>query len=191
MKAYSVPGFTSEEELNILSDWATSVPKNGIIVEVGSLFGRSASAFADGADPSVTIYCIDFFDNIWPGDHIDLMKSASFEKDKVYYIGSEFKKYTSEYKNIIPLTNTQAVYPYDKEEIDLFFLDASHRNPNDIKNLIYFKKFFKRGTLICGHDYINDIFPDVVKNVHFLELAYNTKASFYERTSLWSIRITE
>lgn len=191
MKAYSVPGLSQTIELDIISNWAKDVPANGVIVEVGSLFGRTSVALAEGADPSVTIYCIDYFDEAWSSDTTDLHPKGVFEKGTVFHRGDEFKKYTSEYKNIIQLTNKKLVYPYDKEPIDLFFLDATHMNPNDMHNLIYFKKFFKKNTLICGHDYSHKFFPDVVRNVHILESLYKTKAKLYERSSLWSIRIPE
>lgn len=191
MKAYSVPGLTHTEELDIISNWAKDVPANGVIVEVGSLFGRTSVALAEGADPSVTIYCVDYFDNVWSSDTIDLFPLGVFERGKPYHRGEEFKKYTNEYKNIIALNNTKATYPYDREPIDLFFLDANHTNPSDIRNLVHFKKFFKKNTLICGHDYSPTFFPDVVKNVRILESMYQTKVSLYGRTSLWSIRIPE
>jgi len=54
-------GWMVESELKVLETIAKQVPVNGNIVEVGSMFGRSAVCFAMSADPSVTINCIDYF----------------------------------------------------------------------------------------------------------------------------------
>jgi len=195
MKSSDIPGFTSNKELDIIYEWAKTAPENGVIVEIGSLFGRTAVAFAEGAHPSVKIYAIDYFDGTWDNLYADLKTPpiGFWEKGKVYDKGYEFKKFTSEYKNIIPLTvsNTEQVYQYDLEPIDVLFIDAAHSNPNDLDNISYFKKFLKKNSLICGHDYNKLTYPDIVHNVQMLEEMYNTTAIFYKGSSMWAIRIKE
>ena len=193
MKAYSVPGFSTEKDLDIIYEWAKTVPKDGVIVELGSMVGRTAVAFAEGADPSVKIYCIDYFepwvnrDRRWAppgGDY--------WQDDKVYDVGAEFLKFTSDYKNIIQLKlePTERVYRYKNEPIDLLFLDCAHVNPNDILNILYFKNYLKPNALICGHDY-GDSFPDVKTNVRVLEKMYNATVTLYHYSTCWAIRIKE
>ena len=194
MKAYDVLGLTSEADLDKLYNLAKAVPENGIIVEVGSLFGRTAVALAEGAVSSTKIYCIDYFDE-FINDHFAGQSfyntGPQWEVGKIYNRKDEFQKYTKEYANIIPLqlsSRTSSIYhPYKGEPIDLFFLDASHKNPSDIMNIMYFRTFLKPNAVICGHDYAL-MFPDVIKNVKFLEQLYKTPVIRYANSSMWAIR---
>jgi predicted O-methyltransferase YrrM len=198
MKAYDVPGLSTKKDIDIVYEWARTVPENGVIVEIGSLFGRTAVALAEGSYPSVKIYCIDFFDiftNQSPSNWCNGGTDDFWELGKVYNKEIEFSKFTQEYENIIPLKldKTETCYPYNKEPIDLLFIDGAHTNPSDITNIMHFRKFLKPNALICGHDYsIN--YPDVIKNVRTLEIMYNTTVTLYNRgnsSSMWSIRIKE
>ena len=71
--------------------------------------------------------------------------------------------------------------------IDLFFLDASHTNPSDWEILEYFIPFIKTNGIICGHDYDENQFPDVVENLKKLELLFNTKVVLFKNSSIWMI----
>jgi|688.fasta_scaffold481043_2 hypothetical protein len=194
MKSYSVPGLTSKKDLDILYEWARTVPKNGVIVELGSWFGRSAVAFAEGAYPSVKIYCIDYFQDWTHPNTVQWYFPAGdfWQLGKVYNKEQEFLKNTKDYPNItlLKLENEQIVYPYAGEQIDLLFIDAAHTNPSDLKSILYFKNFMKEDGLICGHDY-HDRYPDVITNVKLLQVMYKTTATFYQNSTMWSIRIKE
>jgi hypothetical protein len=195
MKAYDVPGLSNNKDLDIVYEWARTVPENGVIVELGSFFGRTAVAFAEGAYSSVKIYCIDYFDE-WLSHFCenDAPGGSFWEVGKVYNKEQEFLKNTKDYKNInlLKLKEGQIVYPYDKEPIDILFVDALHKNPSDIINIMFFKKFVKRDGMICGHDYYEDKrFPDVGMNISILEKMFNTTATLYKGSSMWSIRIKE
>ena len=194
MKAYTVPGLSSERDLQILNGLAREVPEDGVIVEIGSFFGRSAVALAEGAKPSTKIYCIDYFEKF-------LYKKSPYTHghppgiDNFWEIGTtydkkeEFIKFTKGYVNITPLVleNAKKVYPYYGELIDLLFLDCAHTNPDDLMNISYFKKFLKPNAVICGHDY-HPMFPDVISNVKWLEKLYKTSVIFYENSTMWTIR---
>lgn len=194
MKAYSVPGLTNKKDLDIIYEWAKTAPENGVIVELGSMFGRTAVAFAEGAYTSVSIHCIDYF-NTFTYDSINPIATPEdfWVLGKVYDKSEEFKKNTKDYPNIIQhvLDLTDKVYQYQGNLVDILFLDCSHRNPTDIMNLIYFKKFLKKNALICGHDYYPSVFPDIVKNVKVLESIYKSTVTLYKNSSMWSLRIKE
>jgi len=196
MKAYDVPGLSTKKDIDIVYEWARTVPENGVIVELGTMFGRTAVALAEGAPASAKIYCIDYFDEYIhkspPSQGQGLVDVGFWQPDKTYNTEIEFTKFTKDYTNIIPLKLDLSlkVYPYDKEPIDLLFLDCAHVNPNDLMNIIYFKSFLKPNSLICGHDYSN-AFPDVIKNVRTLEKIYKTTVTLYHNSSMWSIRIKE
>lgn len=165
----NIYGFMMEPELQQIEKWAASVPKNGIIVEVGSYKGRSAVAWAKSCDPSVTVYCLDRF-----GDEC-------FD---------DFKENTKDIPNIIPI-KCNVPYSMDSwvdQPIDIFFLDGSHHNPEDIDAINHFLPLIKKGGLICGHDYypVEGHTPDIIENVRLLEQKFNTPVNNPPSTSLWS-----
>ena len=64
-------GVTTEEGRHL--GWlASQVPDNGLIVEIGTLFGRSTSFLAVGAKNSVRVYAVD----CWEGTHYHRMIQA-------------------------------------------------------------------------------------------------------------------
>jgi hypothetical protein len=188
----SILGHMVEPELKVIESWASNVPKNGVVVEIGSFFGRSAVCWALSADPSVKIYCGDMFLDTFTthNDPEALAYTGAPAPGTSYPQWDIFKENIKPFKNIFPMRGwcpNGITYPGDP--IDVFFLDAAHINPSDWENITYFSQFLKPTSLICGHDYIPQ-FPDVIKNVHQLEKQYNTKAKTYEHSSLWSIAIT-
>lgn len=192
MKAYSIPGATNERELDVIYEWAKTVPENGVIVELGSMFGRTAMAFVEGAHPSVKIYCIDYFEE-FVNTSVKMNEApggAFWNIGQTYNKEFEFNKNLQGCSNVIPLKvedKHNKVYPYQGELIDLLFIDSAHKNPDDMWNILYYKDFLKPGALICGHDY-NEGFPDVITNVKFLERMYGSKSMLYKHGNLWAIR---
>lgn len=168
----TIPGYMTESELTLIEQLANQVPENGVIVEVGSYLGLSASAWAT-CHPSVKVYCIDKF-------HIDNQLEM-------------FKNNTSRWPNIIPIKgNSPFEIEYPGDPIDIFFLDGAHVNPSDVDNINFFLPMIKPGGLLCGHDYIKDIrdyFPFVRKNVFDLERRLNIRPTVYPNTTIWSFRL--
>lgn len=174
----SIFGWMTESELQIIERWASAVKPNGVIVECGSHVGRSSYCWAKSCDPSVKVYCIDFFKE----------NQNVLYQDEPLNMWQEFCKNTKECNNIIPLRGvspTGIMYPGDK--IDVFFIDAAHTNPDDYRNIRFFQKFFKKDTLICGHDY-STIYPDVIENAKYLADFYKKELVLYKGTLLWSIQ---
>jgi len=183
MRAFSIKGQSLEKELLIIKDWASKVPLNGIIVEVGCLFGRITVAFAESCDKSTNIYCIDTFGtmlNRYPhlGNVGELMD-----------IEVEFKKNTIDFNNITMIKVKNNDYKViEVDNIDIFFLDATHKNPNDLLYLMNYYKKIKKGGLLAGHDF-HDEFPDVKANVKLFEKILKQDVTLYPGTSLWSFTI--
>lgn len=176
-----IKGWMFEEELKVIEQLATPVTKSGVIVEVGSFCGRSAIAWSMSADPTVTIYCFDHF-----------YEHLLDPEGKPCNSWEEFQKNTQEFKNIVPIRGSvpQDVKYTDTRPIDIFFIDASHHNPNDWDIIQHFLPFVKSGGIVAGHDYtiyINNhnpvAFPDVNLNVHRLEELFNQKAKV--TTTIW------
>jgi predicted O-methyltransferase YrrM len=188
----NVLGWMTDKEIKILEELAELTPQQGTIVEVGSFFGRSACAWAT-VRPQSKIICIDIFFEKYIQRHKiadDICKIHNFPlSGKKYNVYEEFLKNTKDYSNITHIrgTSPQGIV-YTNEEIDLFFLDAAHRNPSDWENIEFFLPFVKPGGIICGHDYNKENFPDVVENVHKLENILGNKARIIEDSSIWMIR---
>lgn len=187
MNAYSVPGYSTIEDLDVIANLAKEVPINGVIIEIGSLFGRTAVAWAENA-PTAKVYCVDYFDEHI--HHDSKLIDDFWKKNKIYNKEIEFNKNTRNYKNIIALKldKDKNIYPYQGEKIDVLFLDGKHTNPVDWQIILYFKNFLKSRSIICGHDY-SEYFPDVISNVRSLEKIYNNSARLYHNSTVWSIRV--
>lgn len=168
-----------EPELRQISNWAKKVPNNGVIVEIGSFLGRSSVCWAMSAHNSVKIYCIDRF-----GVHYINSTGETFDSDTV------FKQNTESFPNVVMIKGSSPHdidYPGDK--IDVVFLDAAHKNPDDWNNIEFFLPHIKNGGMLCGHDYCDDAFPDVIENVIRLEKQLGIPVTLYEGTTLWSFNI--
>ena len=168
----TIDGHMNESELRCIERWASEVPANGVIVEVGSLFGRSAVAWAKSCDPSVKVYCVDTFYDV--------------NTDMDFY--EQFQANTKDIPNITPIPNLCPYFPYSRyidRAADIFFVDAAHSNPNDWDIIVFGLKNLKSGGLLCGHDYLS-VFPDVKENVSRLEEQLGKPATFHSGTSLWS-----
>lgn len=187
-------GWMSEYELQTLEKLAQNVPANGKILEIGSMFGRSAVCWAMSADPSVTISCIDWFLNDMIQHHPyddEVCSLHSFPlSGTMYDVEQAFINYTKEFTNIkkFKANSPYNLGDYKPELLDLLFLDAAHTNPSDWDNLIYFLPLMKKGGILCGHDYSDDC-PDVKENVAKLETMLQTNVTLYKGTSIWSFVI--
>ena len=130
----TIDGHMNESELRCIERWASAVPENGVIVEVGSLYGRSAVAWAKSCDPSVNVYCVDAF--------FDPTTGADFYP--------QFQENTKDIPNIIPVPNLCPWFPYSRyvdRAADIFFIDAAHKNPNDWEIIQFALKNLKSGGL--------------------------------------------
>ena len=171
----TIDGHMNERELQVIERWASAVPENGVIVEVGSLFGRSAVAWAKSCALSVNVYCVDpFYDPRTDTDYSD-----------------EFYENTNDIENLFSIVAVCPYFKYSKyidKPADVYFVDATHSNPNDWHIILFGLKNLKSGGLLCGHDYSPD-WPDVVENVKKLEEMLGRAATLYPETSLWSFEI--
>jgi predicted O-methyltransferase YrrM len=187
-----VLGWMTEIELKIIESLAKEVPPNGLIVEVGSMFGRSAICWASTASSS-DVYCIDFFYENFksthsiPDDHC--IENRFPLSDKEYNIKHEFISNTKHLPNIHMIQGESPKdFPEINKEIDLFFLDAAHSNPSDWDNLCYFVPLIRSGGMICGHDYSID-YPDVMRNVNEISKQLKLPVVRFSDSSIWCIRI--
>jgi hypothetical protein len=188
----SILGFMKESELKIIEQLATEVPKNGVIVEIGSCFGRSSVCWAKSA-PTATVYCIDTFsDQDWV---CDAQYTNGYDVEHgcprsgvTYNTKSEFIRNTKSISNIVMIEGNSPHVIYPGGDIDLFFIDALHMNPNDWENLCHWIPQCKPNAVVCGHDMVDD-FPDVQQNVRRLEKILNKAVTLYPSGTIWSFKL--
>ena len=165
-----IEGFMTEPELQFIEKLAETVPKDGIILEMGAYKGRSSYAWAKSCDPSVTVYCID-----------------RHQQD-------DFVINTKDCHNIKLIIGW---FPYNAKytgpPIDIYFLDGLHSNPDDIDGINYILPYLKPNALLIGHDYYEGHDTPsqecILFNIKELEQKLNQKVSLHPDTSFWSFRI--
>lgn len=142
----SIPGYCPVAQLSALAALAEAIPENGLIVEVGTHYGRSAYALAASARPSVKIYCVD----IW-------------EFSPVY---EAFRLLTApRCPNILPIQSASPLADWPNGKVNLVYIDGAHDYSSVTADIKFWGKQLAEGGLLCGDDYIPDDFPGVVQAV--------------------------
>jgi hypothetical protein len=169
----SIPGQMPEKELKAIERLAVRVPPNGVVVEIGSLFGRSSYTWATSVPASANVYCIDpWVREQWMIDFVETMipdcPPLSFEA---------FQHYVGDLPNIIPIRaySPQGVSDWSRP-VDIVFDDSNHTNPWFRNNLNFWSQHLRPGGILCGHDYCDD-WPDVRSEVDGLAREWKTKVS--------------
>lgn len=166
--------------LNYLGHLARTVPKNGLIVEVGPLFGSSTWVLAKNADPSVRVISIDTWE---PAPWIDAVEAKfpgckNFSKDAFLY-------YTRDCPNVTAVQGYSPGIMGDwNETVDLFFDDATHGNPGFTESLNFFLPKLRPGGVASGDDYASG-WPDIVNGVSALGREWGARPEIIGR--LWAI----
>lgn len=154
-KALAIGGWMSERELIWL---ATQAKQRKLIVEFGSLHGRSTRALADNT--SGKIWAVD----PWAGDY--------YSED-----GTDIKinTYVMPYFcwNLMDHINSGRVIPVRKfsysfslpHKVDMVFIDGDHRYETVVKDIHKAHELLNDGGLICGHDYNHPLWLGVKKAV--------------------------
>lgn len=137
-----------------LSYLASQVPENGIIVEIGSCWGRSASYMASALrerEINVTIYCVD----LW-----DLGKGRTPERHHSTSAFLQFRKNLRRlglWNYIHPIKGDSAkVHKKWELPIDLLHIDGGHQYHEVLADYQGWGKFVKPGGTIVFHDYNHD-----------------------------------
>lgn len=178
-----IPGWFSKFDIAVLSIISTPI-KNGTIIELGSLHGRSAFCLSVSS-PTSKIYCLDYWSG-WTCKTIDDIERPNTLET--------FNSYMSEYKNVTPvqLATDVPIIPIWTEPVDMVFIDTSHVNPDDWDCIQFWLPKIKSGGILCGHDYYTvdrDAtmhYPDVNANVERLEAQLGKPVTLYKSSSIWS-----
>lgn len=192
--AHTIPGMMCSEELIVLSNLASLVPKNGKILEIGSCLGRSAAALHAGKDLSVTLTVMDPWN--WYTD------AETAQTNKLHCEG-DLSLYDAAIDCIMEKGTWRAGFEFclDKilhdieilqmdsktfsghDQYDLIFIDGDHDRPEyDIDNSIK-----NNHTLVIGDDFFHDQFPNVRKTVIYASKDRILLHHKFHRTKIWSL----
>lgn len=167
--------------LQYLGYLAQSVPENGVIVEIGPLFGSSTWVLSKNAPASAKIISIDTWE---PQPWIDKIE-AKFPGCHPFSIDA-FKHYTSDCPNVEAIQgwSPDVVRDYPFKSVHMVFDDATHGDPGFTKNIEFFLPLLVEGGILCGDDYASG-WPDIVKNVDWIGRAWNQDPEICGR--VWSV----
>lgn len=192
----SIKGNMPENELKILERWSAELPKPTLLVEVGSLYGRSAICFALSLSEGSQVYCFDRWDGEdagWAADAIGYdemrarLENVPWYGDNLDY--DVFLRNTAKYSNIHS-KHIRSGHPSEIEwnngQVDAVFLDTEHVNPADWLYIEYWIPLIKSGGYLMGHDYGYSYLPDVTENVHRVEDMWGVKAEIEQ--TLWRVK---
>ncbi|MDT9225498.1 MAG: tetratricopeptide repeat protein [Limnospira sp. PMC 1279.21] len=175
----NIPGQFTERGLWAIEALAKLVPPGGVVVEVGSFLGLSSYAWAKSVHSSVTVYCIDS----WEQD----VEYAQKWRDRYQtdYNLENFREFTKNCPNLVALPglSPQDFADWDKS-IDLYCLNVDYQNIVFGENLSFWSQFLKPDGIICGRGYGQE-FPMVIEEVRKLTNLYSVEPVIVE--GIWCI----
>jgi len=164
-----IPGWFSPADANAIEQIASRLPTSGVLVELGSLFGRSASAWADAFErmnKKYTIYCVDTYcctpfeiSRIHQYIHTmdgDVSLIADFLAGKESHFDAA-SRFLSKITNVTMVNHDIYEELPFLDSIDCVFEDAFHTFD---KYNIAINKWYPRlneNGIFCGHDYNLDM----------------------------------
>lgn len=153
----SVPGWMTKTELELISQLASTVPSNGLIIEIGSYAGRSAFHWAANSDASVRLVCMDPFtlNKLDPSDRSYLSGDPTLI-DQERSLAEVFLHYLAPYQSKVELIRSYSPPAAWDQPADMIFLDGSHLTENVLADLRFWDKRLKPGGRLLGHDIGHD-----------------------------------
>lgn len=152
-KLTGVPGWETDDEEDTLCFYASQVPENGVIVEIGAEYGRSASQFLKSSGPSVTVLSMDLFPMTHHavGDLMDACKSNLQES-----CGSEIHRWRPYRVDSHDAANVEGV-----GMVDLLFIDGDHEYAGVWADIKVWTPLVRQGGVVAFHDVADSALPNV------------------------------
>lgn len=144
-----IPGWDSDAEEEMLIKLAGTVPEEGVIVEVGSEYGRSAGAFLLGSKKSVQLVSVDLF----PKNHPVVGDLYAVYENNVGEIAQELHRLVG----IMQGDSAEAAKHWAKRwkedrPIDLLFIDAGHEYELVKADIAGWTPYVRVGGMAAFHD---------------------------------------
>lgn len=146
-----IPGQIGWEALLAMARVAKLVPENGIVVETGSLFGRSSFVWAKNVHPSVRVICID----PWVREDWIIEIVEKRQPGTPPFSMAAWQEYTKDCPNIEAIEGYSPDIVKGKwsEPIDLFFDDGDHDEPGLSNSRDFWIPLVKPGGYFCADEY--------------------------------------
>jgi predicted O-methyltransferase YrrM len=175
-----IPRTMTRAGLMYLGHLAQSVPRNGLIVEVGPLFGSSTWVLAKNAHPSVRVITID----TWEPQNWITSLEAKWPGCRPYS-RSAFDFYTRDCENVTAVQGMSPEVMKDwNEPVDLFFDDATHGDPGFSESLEFYVPKLVPGGIAAGDDFASG-WPNIVTGVSRLAEEWKTRPEIIGR--VWAM----
>ena len=173
------PGWLSPEANRIIIEHVYStVPENGVVLELGSMFGATTQIISRHINPTSRIFVIDWWKNI-PLREIYKMKHIHKEHRNFFdqlisqakeetITGDTFydwwKYFTKDLHNVTHFRDNVTNVPTDKiPEVDLIIQDAQHHYEGVLAELKYWWPKLKPGGTLILDDYNKRSWPGVIR----------------------------
>ena len=181
------------EECNILRTLFSKYNYTGAIgIEIGSFLGRSAYEISN-CIPNATLYCIDGWTEWQTGQPSKYAVPDNLPVPGTTCSLDIFLQNTKDCKNIITIKGSSPECVRDwTQMVDFVFLDALHTNPSDRNSIDFWLPKINRGGMFAGHDYtpwLPQRYPDIQKNVRYLETYLDKAVITFPGTTLWCFNI--
>lgn len=168
----NIPGFCPSPQLLAIQTISALVPASGQIVEVGSLFGRSAFAWASSCKDSVKVFCID----PWDSSEVDAYVGVSSKRGK--YLGKKansvqgFKSnIANRVSNIEIIQDRSPLREWKNGFANVIYLDGDHSYQAVCDDIEFWRQHLDADGILCGDDYNSD-HDDVVQAVNTMAQKY-------------------
>lgn len=148
----SVEGWMDRPDMKWLYQTATNILSNGIVVEVGSWKGRSASAIMKGLQTQ-NFFCIDKWSGN-TGDYEDGYEGIGLRAYNEFIDNT--KRVCNKVPFIITADSSKSSALFENKSIDWVFIDANHLADdveNDVRSWI---PKLKENGILSGHDYYKE-----------------------------------
>jgi predicted O-methyltransferase YrrM len=182
-QSLNIPGWANRDILNALGWHAAQVEDNGVILEIGGLFGRSSYMIGNSKKPSVKLITIDkwptmvnhtFHDGKCGADQLALLNSKIVDN----YITTEdffslWNEFTKDIENKISMKIPAAAPNDNFPMIDFIYHDAGHEYEEVYSDLVHWFPKLKQNGILIVDDYDATTFPGVIQAVDQFAIEYN------------------
>jgi hypothetical protein len=184
-----IPGWNGLPILNIIAEHAAAVPENGLIVELGALFGRSTYSLGWNKKESVKLVTIDIWTDIHLKNHPRGIYDPNTcgERESVI-LNSRIKQpenmlssldyvnmwalWTKDIPNLCPRKGRTSQPNVDLPNIDFIYHDANHTYEGVRDDLIHWWPNLKPGGVFIIDDYEHQ-FEGLMRAVNEFMMANN------------------
>lgn len=187
-----IPGWNNIHILEVIGRFASEVPEDGHILELGALFGRSTYTLGHNKKESVKLTTIDIWPTLLMENHIvenyhdgtageeefSLVKNRikqnpeRLEGEDFYELWQEYNKDIPNLHGIRAFTN---LYNVPFPMVDIIFHDAGHSYEDVYNDLVHWFPKLKHNGVVIIDDYEGQ-FPGVIQAVNQFIQENNLKA---------------